>query len=270
MGLTNSQCISNKYNDCSVTCTCFNADRNIQHVAVIQNSTDIWNWTDSHDATLNECLSAYGVPSDITNLIQHHAFNSASHWYITKQSICRAKHYAQIGRLLSKPMCTDWFEHYMHVEQSIHISLMNTTNTSCATQLYDSFIKCTLPALCHHADAKTRARRTMYIDGCQVPVAVCQGNWQCQIYVIVVSVNESIWTVHRTMQAIHNLNPTDDKCYILTRTGNGRIFTKIEEQRLRRMFMNISPCFKTNLSSQKSIMNLFKFAIKYYWFCSTK
>eukprot|EP01083_Nonionella_stella_P168109 566663_1 len=283
MGLCYSRCNSSKSNDCSVTCTCFLSDGNVQSLATTRSSKQIWIWSETHDTTLNECLTAnvHGISLDIIRLIKMHSFCCTHHWYITKESPYCAKYYPQIKGLLVKPLCTDWFE--IESNTSIRMSLVTKSNTISTKRMYDSFIDCSLPALFGETSL---IRRTLHINECPVSITVGDGEHsayirQCQVYLIVLDTNESIKSVQDRMQIIDNMNPSDGKCFVLVRTVTGKkrlairkpkqtIFDEAQHDELRQMFMNISPSIPTTLSSAQSIRDLFVFAVKYYWFCCAK
>eukprot|EP01084_Bolivina_argentea_P060659 110811_1 len=254
---------------CNSVCTCFTNDKNVTSKHFIRSTSSNWNWSNQHNTMLIECLTndVYTIPLDIISMIKDYS-HSDKHRYPISQSVrSLEKCYSKANHLLSKHLCREWFRTHCSSCNPLTIRLISK-DTKETQQIMDGFRdnESSLPSLHSTDDVHPVAvTRTMIIDDCPVSIRLYNGNAvsseATHVHLMILNEDDTIVNID---QRIRHLKAKSNVILVQTTPRNA-----LPETHQRQLCINHNISFiKASLNRDKSIANMFSFAVKYHWFCS--
>eukprot|EP01084_Bolivina_argentea_P159296 277439_1 len=264
-------------NNCGDVCNCFLSDKSVTKTKVIRNCKCKWIWSKNHDLILKRTLNSnYNIPTDITSIIKEHTYCKNKDYFICKPVLCQEAYYTITKRLLSKRLCFKWYKSQCSAFEAFPIALIGN-NGNVRQHIFDTFVnhKSSLLSLRSQYSEEDNSKRTIYIDRCCVSVRVSNINLEPsefqkldtkpKVVLCIIEKNDDIIGIDNMIQKMKNINKCNKMNFILAQIGNEfDVLRKFEINQLCRKY-NIS-CIETILNCEKSIHDMFIYAVKCYWF----
>eukprot|EP01083_Nonionella_stella_P318712 1166327_1 len=268
------------------TCNCFNNNA-IENVSVVRYVTADWIWSTNHDTALVQTLSNYSnqVPKEIMYLVKDHTFHESQPYPVMLPVLRREHCCPSPKQLLRKKLCPHWYSQSNFKTQSLVIAL-HVSDVTQTEQIFECVSTETLPSLQFQSklflDQYDEINRTMLLD--QFPIRLktisihkddmIDTNLRKYpaIHMIIVNKSDSLYTANKTCKALRNQSNSMNNCIMVRVSSN----LKPQSTKCRSnsnaidalaKVLNI-PCLTISWNRSKTIVDLFRFAIKYYWFLS--
>eukprot|EP01084_Bolivina_argentea_P299656 516537_1 len=279
--------ISHHSTDCSSNCKCFINDKRVQNIDIVRYSSHKWKWSEFHQLALIECFDDQecNFPLNLISVIKSHLFSNASHIICRNAIISIEKYYPMVNKLLDKKLCYQWYISQFLNFTSLSIAIISEPINNSSETFLNALEQTSLPAMQprgNNVDDCQIKRRTIHVDDCQITVKLIKSidNYPkyCEIYFIILGENDTINDADKIMKKLQNIHKCEPKCYILirmTKNGIANYKSVFENDQLTKLANNENDqlihnynvsSITTSLDSEKSINDLFSFAIKYYWF----
>eukprot|EP01084_Bolivina_argentea_P265155 449331_1 len=269
---------------CSSQCNCFLLDKNIKNVVVARNEKVKWIWTNKHQSTLVAILTDpeynYNLPTVLVNLIKTLSYSENELFYVRKTHFCEEPHYSKQKQLLKKKLCSTWYHSKLSNLLPFPIVIFSSdphNSDNCKQSM--SNINKYLQGLPTDQISNSRLgccsmRRILNINHCPIQIDVFKSNiindnnmdyyiyFNKPIYFILINTNDSMKTVDKICTSIWNKNNSMNNCILVKMSDECNYVQSLSQK------WNIPSVSVDYINyRQNSIHNLFKFAIKYYWFC---